>query len=134
MLGLSSANGGKWRLDCEDCRHLTVVGLHDTGAREGERREWVGDGGTAHLLTQLNRLVQQWKYKQSTDLFFSCVGVEDDDDYDEDDDDDDRANKRNDGNNYDDDYHDSDDDDDDDTSKRRKKNNDDDNDDDDDDG
>ena len=21
----------EWRLDCEDCRHLTVVGLHDTG-------------------------------------------------------------------------------------------------------
>ena len=23
----------KWRLDCENCRHLTVVGLHDTGPR-----------------------------------------------------------------------------------------------------
>ena len=23
----------EWRLDCEDCRHLTVVGLHDTGPR-----------------------------------------------------------------------------------------------------
>ena len=23
----------QWRLDCEDCRHLTVVGLHDTGPR-----------------------------------------------------------------------------------------------------
>ena len=21
----------EWRLDCEDCPHLTVVGLHDTG-------------------------------------------------------------------------------------------------------
>ena len=21
----------EWRLDCEDCRHLTVIGLHDTG-------------------------------------------------------------------------------------------------------
>ena len=24
----------EWRLDCEDCRHLTVVGLHDTGPSE----------------------------------------------------------------------------------------------------
>ena len=23
----------EWRLDCEDCRHLTVVDLHDTGPR-----------------------------------------------------------------------------------------------------
>ena len=23
----------EWRLDCENCRHLTVVGLHDTGPR-----------------------------------------------------------------------------------------------------
>ena len=23
----------KWRLDCENCRHLTVVGLHDAGPR-----------------------------------------------------------------------------------------------------
>ena len=23
----------EWRLDCEDCRHLTVIGLHDTGPR-----------------------------------------------------------------------------------------------------
>ena len=23
----------EWRLDCENCRHLTVVGLHDTGFR-----------------------------------------------------------------------------------------------------
>ena len=29
ILGLSSADGGV--TDCENCRHLTVVGLHDTG-------------------------------------------------------------------------------------------------------
>ena len=23
----------EWRLDCEDCRHLTVVGLHDTAPK-----------------------------------------------------------------------------------------------------
>ena len=27
----------EWRLDCENCRHLTVVGLHDTGP-------WFGSG------------------------------------------------------------------------------------------
>ena len=31
ILGLSSADGG--RLDCENCRHLMVVGLHDTDLR-----------------------------------------------------------------------------------------------------
>ena len=25
----------EWRLDCENCRHLTVFGLHDTGPRIG---------------------------------------------------------------------------------------------------
>ena len=27
----------EWRLDCENCRHLTVVGLHDTGPRRFTR-------------------------------------------------------------------------------------------------
>ena len=31
ILGLSSADGGNDGWDCENCRHLTVVGLHDTG-------------------------------------------------------------------------------------------------------
>ena len=30
MHGLSSADG-EMTVDCENCRHLTVVGLHDTG-------------------------------------------------------------------------------------------------------
>ena len=27
----------EWRLDCENCRHLTVVGLHDTDPRSGQK-------------------------------------------------------------------------------------------------
>ena len=29
----------EWRLDCENCRHLTVVGFHDTGPRSSQALE-----------------------------------------------------------------------------------------------
>ena len=33
----------EWQLDCENCRHLMVVGLHDTGpwCPNNERRAWL---------------------------------------------------------------------------------------------
>ena len=31
----------EWRLDCENCRHLTVVDLHDTGSWCCEARGWL---------------------------------------------------------------------------------------------
>ena len=33
----------EWRLDCENCRHLTVVGLHDTGPWSGSLSLQVSD-------------------------------------------------------------------------------------------
>ena len=41
----------KWRLDCEDCRHLTVVGLHDTGPRT-ETCIWHSGIGGRRLLEE----------------------------------------------------------------------------------
>ena len=43
----------EWRLDCENCRHLTVVGLHDTGPWIGSSGEEVRKRFPAYQLTNM---------------------------------------------------------------------------------
>ena len=50
----------EWRLDYEDCRHLTVVGIHDTGTRartgwNGIRILWLGERHKYDL-----QILSQW--------------------------------------------------------------------------
>ena len=42
----------EWWLDCENCRHLTVVGLHDTGPRYGIQI-WPRFSGSCDLLVSV---------------------------------------------------------------------------------
>ena len=55
----------EWRLDCENCRHLTVVGLHDTGPRSA------GDADSLRLShwgmhTRIELQWTKWAYIEPT--------------------------------------------------------------------
>ena len=53
----------EWRLDCEDCRHLTVVSLHDTGPRWNTRTAlYLSDNVVVESWSEVFSIKQQGHY------------------------------------------------------------------------
>ena len=60
------------RLDCENCRHLTVVGLHDTGPRFGNGRRVWGEAGIRQLCFSFPRESSGW-FRSRTSCYLISV-------------------------------------------------------------
>ena len=56
----------EWRLDCENCRHLTVAGLHDTGPWARMHHKVVGNFGSEADVRSL--YYQRFRFNETSDV------------------------------------------------------------------